>query len=126
MEVKELFEGMAETLKKGLTVESIFGDPAELEGAVIIPVGKVIVASGGGGGDAAGQMGPADKAGRGEAGGGGGGFIGGVVPLGYISARDGAVEWVRILDWGRLTSHFITLCTISAIRLLRRWFRRSH
>jgi len=85
-----------DAVKDILTVKRAFGDPYELDGAMVIPVAAVRGGGGGGGGE-----GDATD-GQGTGSGGGMGFGVNVRPVGVFVTRDGAVTWVPSVDVMRI------------------------
>ena len=86
-----------EQLHRRASVDTVYGDPIDVDGRTIVPVAKIAYGFGGGYGsdDGYDDGGGADD---------GGGFGGGISakPVGVVELRDGETTFVR-LDRGRRT-----------------------
>jgi uncharacterized spore protein YtfJ len=84
----ELLRRIGQTVGDKAKVSTVFGEPVERAGIVVIPVAKARFGfGGGGGGGARGEE-------EGSGGGGGGGAL--VSPVGYIELREGSAHFKRI------------------------------
>lgn len=101
-----------------VSVRSVFGEAYERDGALVIPVARMLVAAGGGGGGG----GEGTEAGSG---GGGGGYFE-ARPVGVYIVRDGQVTWqpacdvTRLVLAGQSTVVVALLVGRSIVRSLRR------
>jgi uncharacterized spore protein YtfJ len=84
----ELLRRIGQAVGDTAKVSTVFGEPVERAGIVVIPVAKARFGFGGGGGG--GSRGPEEGSG---AGGGGGAAVS---PVGYIELRDGGAQFRRI------------------------------
>jgi uncharacterized spore protein YtfJ len=92
MIVQDVLKQMAEDIKRFTKTETIFGDPIEVQGNIIIPICKVAIGYGGGGGEG---EGPESKVnGKGAGAGGGAGLK--IEPAALIVAKDGKISIVPI------------------------------
>lgn len=123
MKFEGVYEGMAESIKKGYGAGTVFGEPMQVgQGITIIPVAKVKIAGGGGGGEEQsrnGGEGDEGKVGKAKGKGGGFGFKGGVKPVGYIMIKGDRARWVGIPDMDRMKKCLIPL-GICALIILKR------
>jgi uncharacterized spore protein YtfJ len=92
-----ILEDITSAVKDTTTVGRVFGQPYDVDGAMIIPVAR-IGGGGGGGGDHA--M---------ETGGSGGGFGVTASPVGVYVVRDGDVRFVPTVDVVALASRAVVL-----------------
>lgn len=113
MKTDEIFQGMADTLKKGFDVGKAYGKPIDMQGTTIIPVARINLHGGGGGGEA---LPPGEEE---KQSGGGFGWMGGVTPLGYIQAKDGDVRWVQVIDWTRVIGNVSAVLILLALKARR-------
>lgn len=114
MKTDEVFQGMADTLKKGFDVGKAFGKSVELQGTTVIPVARISLHGGGGGGEGV-PPGEAEKQS-----GGGFGFMGNVTPIGYIQAKEGEVRWVQVIDWTRIIGNVSAVLLLFGLKAHRR------
>lgn len=111
--------GFVDAVRDTFTVRRVFGEPYERDGILVIPVAKIIGASGLGSG--AGE-GPAEQ---GSGHGGGGGLGVRAVPIGVFYVDDIGAHWKPTLDLNRalLGGQLVlgaVLVTALATRALRR------
>lgn len=93
-EGRQALDDVLSTVKEGMTVEKVFGEPLERDGKTVIPVAAVRGGGGGGGGG-----GDAEE---GSGYGSGGGFGLSARPVGvYVLDADG-VHWEPSLDVSRI------------------------
>ena len=92
------FEKMVGGVRDAATVKRVFGDPIERDGALVVPVARVMGGFGGGQGPAAG---PAAEGATRESTtwGGGGGWS--ASPAGVYVLKDGQVTWYPAVDANR-------------------------
>ena len=95
--VDELLQGA----RDAISVNRVFGDPIETDGATIIPAAKV-GGGGGGGGDNEEN--------------GGGGFGIGAKPVGVYVVKDGDVSWQPAVDANRIIAFAFVLGLVVALR----------
>jgi uncharacterized spore protein YtfJ len=107
-----------------LTVRRVFGEPYERGGVLVVPVAKVLGATGSGYGSGEGGDGADGKdAGYGSGEGGGGGFGVRVRPVGVYVLDDQGVHWRPALDLNRiiLGGQLVGMVVVVALsRALRR------
>lgn len=97
MIVQDVLKQLAEDLKSFGSTETIFGEPIDVQGSLVIPVCKLTVGYGAGGGEGEGEGG--DKkggqgTGKGSGAGGGGGVK--IEPAALVIAKDGEISVVGI------------------------------
>jgi len=85
-------EGLATSLRDGMSVKRVFGDAYERDGVTVIPVAQVGGGGGAGGGGTEGE------------GGGGGAFGLGAKPVGVYVIRNGDVSWQPAVDINKIIS----------------------
>jgi uncharacterized spore protein YtfJ len=111
---------LVDRLSEAATVRRVFGDPIERDGALVIPVARII----GGGGGGEGEGGPdGENAGRGS----GGGYGLRVTPSGVFVIRGGEVSWEPAFDLTRIVlgGQMIAVVALLVARsVLRRRARR--
>lgn len=96
-------------VRDALTVRRVYGDPYDVEGAMVIPVARVAGGAGGGGGE-----GPEEGEDKGS--GFGTGFGLAATPVGVYEVKDGSVEWKPAIDvnviarGGQILAGIITIC----------------
>jgi uncharacterized spore protein YtfJ len=100
---------LLERMQEAFTVRRAFGEPVERDGAVIIPVARVM--GGGGGGES------------GQPEGSGGGFGGRISPVGVFVVKDGDVRWEPAFDLNRVVLGGQLLAGL-ALLIVRAWVRR--
>jgi uncharacterized spore protein YtfJ len=93
--------------RDALTVRRVFGDPYEIDGVTVIPVGRVY----GGGGGGAGEGDGAGQTGSGY----GTGFGLGAHAIGVYEVRDGEVSWRPAVDTTRLVRNAMALAGLIAV-----------
>lgn len=103
--------------RDALTVRRVFGDPYQLDGLTVIPVGRVYGGGGGGAGDSG------DDGGTGS--GFGTGFGLGVSLIGVYELHDGTVTWRPAVDATRLARAVIGLVALLVVCRTRVLLRRS-
>ncbi len=81
-------------LRETMTIDRVYGEPIERDGATIIPVASIRMGGGGGGGGGTDN----DASGSGE----GGGFGAVARPAGAYVIKEGSVRWKPALDITRL------------------------
>jgi len=84
------------TLRDGMTVSRVFGQPYERDGVTVIPAASLRGGAGGGGGR------KAETSGEGEGEGGGMGLV--ARPAGAYVIKDGAVSWQPAVDVNRIVT----------------------
>jgi uncharacterized spore protein YtfJ len=99
-----------------ITVERVFGDPFEKDGATIIPVAAVTGGGGGGGQDATGEGGESAY---------GGGFGVGARPVGVYVIRNGSVEWMESTDTLRMMLGWQVVAIVSVLAFRSMFKQRS-
>ena len=111
-----------------LTVRRVFGEAYERGGVLVVPVAKVLGATGSGYGSGEGGDGADGKgAGYGSGEGGGGGFAVRVRPVGVYVLDDQGVHWRPALDLNRIVlgGQLVGMVAVVALsRALRRRRRR--
>ncbi|HVQ96469.1 MAG TPA: spore germination protein GerW family protein [Mycobacteriales bacterium] len=110
---------LVDRLAEAATVRRAFGDPIERDGALVIPVARIV---GGGGGGEGGRTGDSNEQGS------GGGFGLRVTPAGVFVIKDGAVTWQPAFDQTRviLGGQLIGVVALLVARsVLRRRARRA-
>lgn len=90
-----------------VSVRTVFGEPVERDGVVVIPAATVGLGGGGGGGQ--------DQEGNG---GEGVGYGGGGKAVGAFVVTEGNVEWRPAVDVNRLASSF---AVVASIYLFTKW-----
>ncbi len=125
MAMMEQITQVLEKIASAARVETVYGEPREIAGKVIIPVARI--AYGGGGGGGSGACGSEE----GQQGSGGGGGLGvKVQPLGALVITENAERWVPVVDVTRvaiacsavLITGLLTLRKVLVTR--RRWRER--
>ncbi|WP_152188479.1 spore germination protein GerW family protein [Georgenia satyanarayanai] len=106
-----------ETAGDALHVRRVFGEAYESGGSLVIPVAKVVGASGMGYGT--GALGGTEQGGTGEGSGGGGGFAVHARPVGVYTVRDGVVRWHPALDLNRVILGGQVVGAIAVLALAR-------
>lgn len=87
------------------TVRTVFGEAYERDGALVVPVARVLGATGTGAGSGGADRGTGDGGeAHGTGDGGGGGLVTHVAPLGVFVVRDGRARWEPVLDLGRVVA----------------------
>jgi uncharacterized spore protein YtfJ len=115
MNATDLLQRIAETLGSTATVKSVFGEPIQTNGKIVVPVARV--AYGFGGGFGSGKDSPhADR--QGEGGGGGGGVR--ANPAGALEITDGGTRFVPFTDPSQLLIAFAAGAVFGALILTRR------
>ncbi|GAA3168992.1 hypothetical protein GCM10010531_22550 [Blastococcus jejuensis] len=104
---------LATTLRDGMTVSRVFGEPYERDGVTVIPAAAVRGGAGGG-------TGKKDETGE-EGEGGGFGLV--ARPAGAYVIKDGAVTWLPAVDVNRIVTTAV-LGWVAAAWLLARGLRR--
>ena len=102
MLVEDVLKTLAQDLKTFAKSETIFGDPMEIQGTIIIPVSTISMGYGGGAGEG---QGTDDKHGSGKGTGGGAGAGVKIEPAALIIAKDGDISVVGVQSsskWGEL------------------------
>jgi uncharacterized spore protein YtfJ len=110
---------LVDRLAETATVRRVFGDPIERDGALVIPVARIL---GGGGGGEGGRTGESNEQGS------GGGYGLRVTPVGVFVIKDGEVTWQPAFDQTRviLGGQLIGVVALLVARsVLRRWGRRG-
>lgn len=94
MEFEKVLEQISESLMNKASVNTVFGEPVEVQGKKVIPVAKVGCGFGGGGGgmDTAKQASESRRP-QGGGGGGGGGFR--AIPVGVIEITPTSTRFIR-------------------------------
>ena len=90
---RDALDDILGSIKDGMTVEKVFGEPFERDGKTVIPVAAVRGGGGGGGGG-----GGEDESGYGS----GGGFGLTARPVGVYVLDDDGVHWEPSLDVSRI------------------------
>jgi uncharacterized spore protein YtfJ len=103
---------LLERMQEAFTVRRVFGDPIERDGAVIIPVARVL--GGGGGGE-----GTDTDSRQGS----GGGFGASIAPTGVFVIKDGTVHWEPALDLNRVILGGQILAGM-VLLIVRSWLKR--
>jgi len=85
-----------------LSVRRVFGEAYEKDGTLVIPVAKVMGATGTGSGEGEGEVPGGQDHGSGSGNGGGGGFGMRVKALGVYVVDEGGVSWRPALDLNRV------------------------
>lgn len=99
MNLDNIIKSITDTLQKEANVNTVFGQPLELESRKAIPVARIQMSVSGGGGGGTGHEGPdGDEASpKDESGGGGGGKIDvQVIPIGFIHEGADGVAFTPI------------------------------
>ena len=104
---------LATTLRDGMTVSRVFGEPYERDGVTVISAAAVRGGAGGG-------SGKKDETGE-EGEGGGFGLV--ARPAGAYEIKDGAVTWLPAVDVNRIVTTAV-LGWVAAAWLLARGLRR--
>lgn len=89
---------ITEEVARRSSVETVFGEPKEFAGKIIIPVARV--RSGGGAGGGSGRQPGKDAGGEGA----GGGIGVDVRPLGWLIVADDRVRWQPVVDFSRVVT----------------------
>ena len=91
------FEKMVGGVRDAATVKRVYGDPIERDGALVVPVARVMGGFGGGQGPAGGPA--AEGTAESTSWGGGGGWS--ASPAGVYVLKDGQVTWYPAVDANR-------------------------
>lgn len=108
---------------ESLHVRRVFGEPYEFDGAVLVPVAKVMGGTGMGYGS--GTLGPDEHKSttqHGEGDGGGGGFGVRTKPVGAYRIKDGDVTWLPAFDLTRVALGAQAVIAVALVALA--WARR--
>jgi uncharacterized spore protein YtfJ len=89
MSLQEFVQSIVDRLHATGNVKTVFGDPIEAKGRMIIPVAKVAYGFGGGAGGSKKSDSENDRSGQGL----GGGIV--VRPAGVLEIRDDTTEFIR-------------------------------
>lgn len=113
-EVSKIIHDVSERLGDSGKVETVFGEPREVMGRVIVPAAKV---SGGGGAGAG--MGPSKEVGDQQEGGGAGMGME-VRPMGWLVVTETSVTWQPVIDVNRIITlgAIVSLASILALRAM--------
>ncbi|MFW5720207.1 MAG: sporulation protein [Candidatus Dojkabacteria bacterium] len=117
MEPDKKIQEIIQSLEKSAHVKSVFGEPIEHNGIVIIPVASVKISGGGGGGS--GTADPAEEASHEEGNGFGMGFMSGAKPLGYIEVQGENSEFIPIVDKTKLILPALLSGILAFVTLLK-------
>lgn len=116
---KQSFEEIMSRIGKGLDTHTVFGEPEQVDGSVIIPVARISYGGGGGLGAGTGAEEP-EASGEGM----GMGFGVKAQPLGVVRVRAESVEWVPIIDRTRLLAIWSAVGGMLLIMALKSLSRR--
>lgn len=119
---KETFREIVDGIGRGLDTHTVFGEPLQLDGSVIIPVAKIGYGGGGGLGGAQAQPGRDATTGPGE--GMGMGFGVKAQPLGVVRVAHDTVEWIPTVDRDRLVWLWSIVGSFLLIMAVKRLFSR--
>ena len=106
-------DDLVTTLREGMSVSRVFGEPIERDGVTVIPAATIRGGAGGGNGR------KPESAEEGE--GGGMGLI--ARPAGAYVIKDGAVNWLPAVDVNRIVTTAV-LGVVGVVWLVARGLRR--
>ncbi|WP_448071320.1 spore germination protein GerW family protein [Georgenia yuyongxinii] len=118
---------LTESARDALNVRRVFGEAYERDGAIVIPVAKIMGGSGMGYGSGATGEGARQERNleAGEGSGGGGGFGVRARPVGVYVLKDGNVSWQPSLDLNRIILGGQLLGAVAVVALSWALRRRS-